>query len=107
MNDVTDSDSVKGQQWSGMPRDLRFADFLKDVVACFDPQLRHTYVNSAVELFTGLPVSHFIGRTNRELGMPIALVDRWDDVLREVFTSGRPSEIHFTFDSPQGPRFFH
>jgi diguanylate cyclase (GGDEF)-like protein/PAS domain S-box-containing protein len=87
--------------------DLRFADFLQEIVACFDPQLRHTYVNSAVELFTGLPARDFIGKTNRELGMPTEQVDQWDRVLSEVFRSGNSSQMQFTFDAPDGVRIFH
>jgi diguanylate cyclase (GGDEF)-like protein/PAS domain S-box-containing protein len=87
--------------------DLRFADFLQEIVACFDPQLRHTYVNSAVELFTGLSSKDFIGKTNRELGMPKEQVDQWDRVLGEVFRSGKPSQLQFSFDTPGGTRLFH
>jgi diguanylate cyclase (GGDEF)-like protein/PAS domain S-box-containing protein len=87
--------------------DLRFADFLQEIVACFDPQLRHTYVNSAVELFTGLPARDFIGKTNRELGMPTEQVDQWDRVLSEVFRSGNSSQMQFTFEAPGGVRIFH
>ena len=65
--------------------DIRFAEFLQDIVARFDPQLRHTYVNSAVELFTGRPTADFIGKTNRELGMPPDLVTQWDRALSKVF----------------------
>lgn len=101
---MTDSD--EGRKSPTLPSDLRFADFLKDVVACFDSQLRHTYVNSAVESFTGMPVSHFLGRTNRELGMPADTVDQWDHELRRVFATGQPSDIAFTFQSPTGGRTF-
>ena len=57
--------------------DLRFAEFLSDIVARFDPQFRHTYVNAAVQQHTGRPPQAFIGKTNRELGMPTPLVDYW------------------------------
>ena len=86
--------------------DLRFADLLQEIVACFDPQLRHTYVNSAVELFTGLQAKDFIGKTNRELGMPMEQVEQWDRVLGEVFRSGKASQMQFSFDAPGGTRLF-
>ena len=87
--------------------DMRFADFLSDIVAKFDPQLRHTYVNSAVEHFTGLKSEDFLGRTNRELGMPADLVNRWDDVLGQVFRTGEQQEIQFRFEGPTGELHFH
>lgn len=86
--------------------DLKFAEFLSDVVARFDPQFRHTYVNSAVELFTGRPANEFLGKSNRELGMPTALVDYWDSKLGEVFRTGQPTDVQFSFEGPGGLRHF-
>ncbi len=103
LNDSAESDPPDA---AVLRADLRFADFLQEVVACFDPQLRHTYVNSAVELFTGRPASDFIGKTNSELGMPPDLVERWDQKLDAVFRTGKSSEIEFSFDSPSGVRLF-
>ncbi|MDD2879919.1 MAG: EAL domain-containing protein [Rhodoferax sp.] len=83
-----------------------FAEFLKDLVARFDPQFRHTYVNKAVEHATGRPASDFIGKTNQDLGMPANLVKQWNDQLSGVFSSGSSSETHFAFPSPTGLRHF-
>lgn len=84
----------------------RFADFLMDIVARFDPQLRHTYVNNAVERATGRLASDFIGKTNQDMGMPANLVNQWDGQLSEVFRSGSTSETQFSFPSPTGVRHF-
>src|SRR5947209_884911 len=35
-----------------------------DIVARFDKNLRHVYVNPSVEKLTGMPVISFIGKTN-------------------------------------------
>ncbi len=86
--------------------DFRFAHFLYEIVACFDPQLRHTYVNSAVEQLTGRPANEFIGKTNRELGMPEDKVEMWDLALDKAFRSGQPSTLQFTFAAPEGERLF-
>jgi PAS domain S-box-containing protein len=107
MAQTTDSPSAAPHDRPDRLNDLRFADFLQEIVACFDPQLRHTYVNSAVELFTGLPARDFIGKTNRDLGMPKEQVDQWDRVLSEVFRSGKSSQLQFSFDTPGGTRLFH
>ncbi len=90
----------------GQPIDLRFAEFLKEVVACFDPQLRHTYVNPAIERFTGRRASDFIGKTNGELGMPDEQVAQWDKALDAAFRTGQSSEIRFSFGTPEGERLF-
>ncbi|HVM46301.1 MAG TPA: PAS domain S-box protein, partial [Candidatus Thermoplasmatota archaeon] len=41
-----------------------------DIIARFDRDLRHVYVNPAVERASGAPASAFIGKTNLELGQP-------------------------------------
>ncbi|WP_158079956.1 ATP-binding protein [Archangium sp. Cb G35] len=67
------------------------------IVAHFDRELRHLYVNRRIEEVTGLPVSSFIGRTNEELGMPPRLVRHWHEELRRVFQreEGRWFEFEF------------
>lgn len=84
----------------------RLAEFLKDIVARFDPQFRHIYVNKAVEAITDRPVSDFIGKTNQDLGMPTELVKQWNGQLSSVFGSGLSSEVHFAYPSPSGLRHF-
>ena len=42
---------------------------LPDIVARFDPQLRHLYVSSAIERVTGRAAKQYLGRTNREVGV--------------------------------------
>lgn len=85
---------------------MQFSEFLSDLVARFDPQFRHTYVNSAVEHFTGREAKEFLGKTNKELGMPDELVDQWDRALDGVFRTGQPSRLSFTFLGPDGLRTF-
>jgi diguanylate cyclase (GGDEF)-like protein/PAS domain S-box-containing protein len=82
--------------------DMGFADFMQDVVAQFDPQFRHLYVNKAIERVTGRSAAQFIGRSNTELGMPPDQVALWDASLTEVFRSGQPSTIQFTYTGPEG-----
>ncbi|MCV2352783.1 EAL domain-containing protein [Paucibacter sp. B2R-40] len=82
--------------------DMGFADFMQDVVAQFDPQFRHLYVNKAIERITGRAAAQFIGRSNTELGMPPDQVALWDASLTEVFLTGQPSTIQFTYTGPEG-----
>ncbi|CAN5735666.1 hypothetical protein BH23GEM9_BH23GEM9_20890 [soil metagenome] len=83
------------------------AEHAPDIIVRFDRQLRHLYVNPVVEMATGMPPSAFIGRTSAEIGSPPELVDRWETLLRQVFTSGEPAETVFKFDTPAGMRYFH
>ncbi|MCL4294112.1 MAG: PAS domain S-box protein [Anaerolineae bacterium] len=77
-----------------------------DIIARFDRELRHLYINPQIEAKTGLPPSAFIGRTNRELGMPEQLVEYWDEKLRQVFTTGQAETTEFEFPTPAGPGHF-
>jgi PAS domain S-box-containing protein len=79
---------------------------LPDIIARFDPQLRHLYVSPAVERVGGLPARDFIGKTNQELGMASELVEAWDAALRRVFATGRPEKLEFAHPAPGGTRHF-
>lgn len=69
-----------------------------DVLTRFDRQYRHLFVSGAIERLTGRPVADFVGRTNRELGMPAGLCDQWEAALASVFSEGRPVSLRFGFD---------
>ncbi len=89
------------------PLDLSVANHLQDIVSRFDEQHRHLYVNRAAERISGRPVAQFIGRTNRELGMPPSLVELWEQALNQVFRSGRPSTLQFAYEGPHGQHLIH
>lgn len=79
---------------------------LPDVIARFDPNLRHLYVSPAVERVSGRPAQDFVGATNRQLGMPSELVEQWDAALRRVFATGQPARLEFALATPDGTRRF-
>jgi PAS domain S-box-containing protein len=79
---------------------------LPDIIARFDPQLRHLYTSPAVERVTGRPAQEFVGKTNREMGMPSELAEVWDAALRRVFATGRPERLEFAFPAPNGTRYY-
>jgi PAS domain S-box-containing protein len=81
-------------------------DNLPDIVTRFDRQLRHVFANRAVSGATGLSADGFLGKTNRELGMPEHLCEYWDEHTLEVFNSGRPQVLPFSCDSPRGMRHY-
>jgi len=77
---------------------------LPDVIARFDPHLRHLYVSPAVQLVTGRPAEDFVGRTNQEVGMSSELVEPWDAALRRVFATGQPERLELAVPAPDGTR---
>ncbi|EDX74842.1 PAS fold family [Coleofasciculus chthonoplastes PCC 7420] len=78
-----------------------------DIVARFDHQLRHLYVNPAIEQVAKCSAQTFIGKTNEELGMPPDKAQFWDEALRSVFTTGQEQLIEFDFPTSKGMKFFH
>lgn len=90
-------------------RDLELralADNLPDIVARFDRQGRHLYVNRQVQAITGLPLEDFLGRTNADLNMPPELVALWDQVRARVFATREAVECEFSYHAPDGVRHF-
>lgn len=77
------------------------------IVARFDRSLRHQYVSSSIEKITGHPKEYFIGKSNRDLGMPEHLVTQWEDAIKCVFETGQPNQIEFNYPSPEGLKYFY
>lgn len=82
------------------------ADTIPDIVAWFDRELRHVFVNAAVERTTGRTRSDFLGRTHRELGFPDAYCDHWQAALHRVFATRRGADVEFDYPTPEGVRSF-
>jgi len=82
------------------------ADNSPDVLTRFDRQLRHVFVNNAITRITGRMPAELIGKTNRELDMPPALVAQWDEAMQAVFNTGQPSAMAFSFDGLAGHQHF-
>lgn len=68
-----------------------------DVLTRFDREYRHLFVSGAIERLTGRPTSDFIGKTNRELGMPDDLCEQWEGALESVFREARAAALRFSY----------
>ncbi len=82
------------------------AEHTPDNVARYDRELRYRYVNPATAASTGLPREAFLGKTDRELGIPEELVADWAPRTRRVFDTGREAQVAFRFPTPAGERYF-
>ena len=90
-------------------REIEFrslAENIPDIVARFDPDLRHIYINGVIEKITGIPAESFIGKTNRDLPLPEGQTALWDENLQGVFEQGEARTIEFEFPSVAGLRYF-
>jgi two-component system, cell cycle sensor histidine kinase and response regulator CckA len=84
------------------------AENAPDIIARFDRELRHVYVNSAgvKALRLSAQAQDSLGKTARELGLPDAQVDQWDEALQQVFRTGSQISIEFEFPTPNGIRLY-
>ncbi|MGL5064622.1 MAG: PAS domain S-box protein [Microcoleus sp.] len=83
------------------------AENATDVIARYDRQLRHLYINKAVEIATGEPPAVFIGKTNQESGMPEDFCNLFDEHFAKIFRDRQQETIEFEFLTPQGIRHYH
>jgi PAS domain S-box-containing protein len=75
-----------------------------DIIARFDRELRHVFVNRAAEALAGLPPDMLLGKTHRELGhMPLEQIEFSEHLIREVFETGQPVEFETSIAGPRGP----
>ncbi len=69
-----------------------------DLIAHVDRQLRHIYVNPALERATGVSLDQYVGKTSREVGMPEFLVQIWDEALEQVFATGQERLLEYSIE---------
>ncbi|OGV53955.1 MAG: hypothetical protein A2X45_21535 [Lentisphaerae bacterium GWF2_50_93] len=100
--DITERKRAEESLYRSEQEYRTLADNLPDVIARFDRQFRHVYVNRHIESVTKLHVSDFIGRTNRDLKMPEDLVSLWEQSIRRVFDTGQIARIEFDVPSTSG-----
>lgn len=77
-----------------------------DVIARIDRELRHVYVNPAVAAVTGVAADDLIGKTDRQLGVPLELCMRWAAGARRVFATGRQHDIQIAYATADGTRHY-
>lgn len=76
-----------------------------DLIARFDQDLRYLYVNPAARHTSGLS-ELFVGKTNRELGLPENLAELWESTMRRVLETGQEQTVEFAYPTPEGERIF-
>jgi PAS domain S-box-containing protein len=77
-----------------------------DLIIRIGRSMRYLYVNPAFERLAGLTREQFIGKTNRDLGMPREQVEFWEQAVHTAFADGSTASIEFELPSFFGRRFF-
>ncbi|OUL29022.1 hypothetical protein BV372_24075 [Nostoc sp. T09] len=77
-----------------------------DIIERFDTQLRHLYTSPALTQLTGIPAEVFLGKTCRELGLPLAMINTWEAAAQALLTTGQKQIIEFETLTLNGVRSF-
>ncbi|MBD1909198.1 PAS domain S-box protein [Leptolyngbya sp. FACHB-8] len=78
-----------------------------DIVARYDRDLRHLYINPSIERALGVPPEYFIGKTGIELGFTDARSQSWYATLQQVFETGQSYLLEYEFPNPDGELRFY
>jgi len=105
--DITDCHRIQEELHRRQKAFSTLAENATDIIARFDREFRHLYINHAVESATGKPAAELIGNSNRESGMAPHLCDLWDETLLKVFGTGKQETIEFEFPTPDGIKHYH
>ncbi len=80
---------------------------LPDVVMRLGHDLRILFVNPAIQEMTGLPPAAFVGRTQREAGLPEDVVRPREDAARRAIATGAEQRIECHIVVRDEPRRYH
>lgn len=78
-----------------------------DLIARFDRQLRHTYVNPVAAQAGLLTTEGYVGKTIAESGVPEPTAGLWERRIRDALKTGRPLDIVDSFPMSDGTHYFH
>ncbi|MBL8621292.1 MAG: PAS domain-containing protein [Myxococcales bacterium] len=82
------------------------ADNLPDLLASFDRDLRHRYVNQAAAAVGPAAAAAYVGRTLAETGIAPAIATVWEARLRHVFATGERTQFEDELPAPGGRRTY-
>jgi diguanylate cyclase (GGDEF)-like protein/PAS domain S-box-containing protein len=77
-----------------------------DVIARFDRQYRHIYVNPIVEKEFGMPPAKLLGKTHRELIHSAEPADQSEQIIRQVFETGKEVVFESSIPTPTGNKYY-
>jgi PAS domain S-box-containing protein len=77
-----------------------------DGISRIDRNLRHIYVNPAIETVTGLHAADYLGKTKTELGLPQDLTALWDSACHSAFNTGVEQQFNFELQKGADTHYF-
>lgn len=78
-----------------------------DLIARFDRQFRHLYVNPMAAKAGHYLPKEYIGKTIREVGVPEKEAKKWEERIKAAFDTGQIIDVEDEFETPQRKQFFN
>jgi PAS domain S-box-containing protein len=66
-----------------------------DIISRIDREMRHLYVNPAIEKLAGIEASAWLGKTKAELGLPPSVARAWEQAAFAAFDTGLEQKLEF------------
>jgi len=101
--DITDRKRAEETLRDSEAKFRSLAESSRDYIMRYDRQGRHTYMNPAALAISGLTETDILGKTHRECGFPEELCALWEEKIMQVFASGEPYQMEFSWNSVAGP----
>ncbi len=95
--DISEQKQYEDELQMNRDRFQYIADNMVDVISIRDSKQKYIYVSPMIEKITGATATDFIGKTQRELGMPDSVCSQDEEALAGVFNSKKPASIEFTY----------
>ncbi len=100
--DITQRQRVENELYRREREFKALAENSPDIIARFNREMRHIYINRAIERVTGRAPEEFLGKTNSETGFPESQSGDWEWAIAQVFASGEEGEIECDLTDTKG-----
>ncbi|WP_052292278.1 hybrid sensor histidine kinase/response regulator [Methanosphaerula palustris] len=102
VHDITERKRIEHTLRESEEKFRSLAESSPDYIMRYDQKCRHTYMNPAALLASGLTKEQIIGKTHRESGYDDDLSKFWEERITGVFETRKPFQTQFAWDSVDG-----
>ncbi|MCD8489210.1 MAG: PAS domain S-box protein [Desertifilum sp.] len=103
--DISDRVSIQTQLERREQDFQTVAENSPDIIARFDSQYRHVYVNPAIETLSNIPSHCFLGKTHADLGCSPEVIELCTSAIQQVFDTARPHRVELELPTVLGRRY--
>jgi PAS domain S-box-containing protein len=105
-NDITERKKAEAKLQKSEMQYRSLNENSPDLIARFDQQYRHLYVNQKLAKAGQLSPEEYIDKTIAETGVNESEASRWEARIRTVFETGHVVDVEDAFETPHGKEYF-